>query len=144
MLRGCLIHNFNACFQFSNNITHFFTYTYFHTYFQTTKYIFLNAYTKHPLNALNMLLLKDTHHCHPPPTQIIPFPIDTSHHSCQNPDLDLTILRFYDSTYSKRSRSFKDLSDRSGSVGSHDFDDPKQLWFLIIFFNLTEGSVGPK
>ena len=68
----------------------------------------------------------------------------TRKHGCQNPDLDLTILRFYDSTYSKRSRSFKDLSDRSGSVGSHDFDDPKQLWFLIIFFNLTEGSIEPK
>ena len=65
-------------------------------------------------------------------------------HGCQNPNLDLTILRFYDSTYSKRSRSFKDLSDRLGSIGSPDFDDPKQLWFLIIFFNLTEGSVGPK
>ena len=65
-------------------------------------------------------------------------------HGCQSPDLDLTILRFFDSTYSKRLRSFKDLSDHSRSVGSYDFNDPKQLWFLIIFFNLTEGLVGPK
>lgn len=68
----------------------------------------------------------------------------TSMHGCQNPDLDLTILRFYDLTYPKRSKSFKDLCDRSGLVGSYDFDNPKQPWFLVIFFNLIEGSVGSK
>lgn len=62
-------------------------------------------------------------------------------HGCQNPDLDFTILRFYDLTCPKRSKSFKDLSDRSGS---YDFNDSKQFWFLVIFFNLTEDSVGPK
>ena len=65
-------------------------------------------------------------------------------HGCQNPDLDPTILRFYDLTYPKRSKSFKDLCGRSGSVGSYDSDDPKQSWFLVIFFNLIKGSVGPK
>ena len=65
-------------------------------------------------------------------------------HGCQNPDLDPTILRFYDPTYPKRSKSFKDLYDRSRSVGSYDSDDPKRHWFLVIFFNLTKGSVGPK
>ena len=65
-------------------------------------------------------------------------------HSCQNPDLDPTILRFYDLTYPKRSKSFKDLCGHSGSVGSYDSDDPKQSWFLVILFNLIKGSVGPK
>ena len=65
-------------------------------------------------------------------------------HGCQNPDLDPTILRFYDLTYLKRSKSFKDLCGRSGLVGSYDSDDPKQSWFLVIFFNLIKGSVGPK
>ena len=65
-------------------------------------------------------------------------------HGCQNPDLDPTILRFYDLTYPKRSKSFKDLCSRSESVGSYDFDDPKQSWFLVIFFNLIKSSVGPK
>ena len=65
-------------------------------------------------------------------------------HGCQNPDLDPTILRFYDLTYPKRYKSFKDLCGRSGSVGSYDSDDPKQSWFLVIFFNLIKGSVGPK
>ena len=67
-----------------------------------------------------------------------------SEHGCQNPDLDPTILRFYDLTYPKRSKSFKDLCGRSGSIGSYDSDDPKQSWFLVIFFNLIKGSVGPK
>ena len=43
----------NTCFQFLNNITcistHFFTYTYFYTCFQTTKHMFLNTCTKYPL-----------------------------------------------------------------------------------------------
>ena len=65
-------------------------------------------------------------------------------HGCQDPDLDPTILRFYDLTYPKRSKSFKDLCGRSGSVGLYDSDDPKQYWFLVIFFNLIKGSVGPK
>ena len=65
-------------------------------------------------------------------------------HGCQNPDLDPTILRFYDLTYLKRSKSFKNLYGRSGSVGSYDSDDPKQSWFLVILFNLIKGSVGPK
>ena len=55
-------------------------------------------------------------------------------HGCQNPDLDPTILRFYDPTCPKRSKSFKDfcyrsrsdLCYRSRSVGSYDSDDPKQ------------------
>ena len=46
-------------------------------------------------------------------------------HGCQNPDLDPTILRFYDPTYSKRSKSFRNLSDHSGLVGSYDSNDPK-------------------
>ena len=54
------------------------------------------------------------------------------------------ILRFHDLTYSKRSKSFKDLYDCSESVGSYNSDDPKRHWFLVIFFNLTGGSVGPK
>ena len=58
-------------------------------------------------------------------------------HGCQNPDLDLTILRFYDLTYPKRSKSFKDLYDRLGSVGLYDSNNPKRPWFLVIFFNLT-------
>ena len=45
-------------------------------------------------------------------------------HGCQNPDLDPTILRFYDLTYPKRFKSFKDLCGHSGSVGSYDSDDP--------------------
>ena len=65
-------------------------------------------------------------------------------HGCQNPDLDPTILQFYDLTYPKRSKSFKDICGRSGSVGSYNSDDPKQSWFLVIFFNLIKGSVGPK
>ena len=65
-------------------------------------------------------------------------------HGCQNPNLNPTILRFYDLTYPKRSKSFKDLCGRSGSVGSFDSDDPKQSWFLVILFNLIKGSVGPK
>ena len=36
----------------------------------------------------------------------------------QNPDLNLTILRFYDLTCPKRSGCFKDLSDCSGSYDS--------------------------
>ena len=47
-------------------------------------------------------------------------------HGCQNPNLDPTILRFYDLTYLKRSKSFKDLCDRSGLVGSYNSDDPKR------------------
>ena len=46
-------------------------------------------------------------------------------HGCQNPDLDLTILRFYDLTYSKRFKSFRDLSDHSRLVRSYDSNDPK-------------------
>ena len=65
-------------------------------------------------------------------------------HGCQNPDLDSTILRFYDSTCPKRFKYFKDLCGRSGSVGSYDFADPKRPWFLVIFFNLTASSVRPK
>ena len=72
------------------------------------------------------------------------FSYSSYEHGCQNPDLDPTILRFYDLTYPKRSKSFKDLCGRSGSVGSYDSDDPKQSWFLVIFFNLIKGSVGPE
>ena len=32
----------------------FFIHTYFYTYFQTTKYMFLNAYTKHLLNFIEL------------------------------------------------------------------------------------------
>ena len=77
-----------------------------------------------------------------------PLPVETQDlaatndsHGCQNPDLDLTILRFYDLTCPKRSRSFKNLCNHSGS---YDSDDPKRSWFFVIFFGLTEGSVGPK
>ena len=62
-------------------------------------------------------------------------------YGCQNPDL---ILWFYNLTYPKRSGSFKSFCNHSGSVGSYDFDDSKQPWFLVTFFNLTEDSVGPK
>ena len=65
-------------------------------------------------------------------------------YGCQNLDLDPTILRFYDLTCPKWSGSFKDLCDHSGSVGSYDFDDFERPWFLIIFFNIKEGSVGHK
>ena len=47
------------------------------------------------------------------------------HHGCQNPDLYPIILRFYDSTCPKRSGSFKNLCDHSGSVGLYDSDNPK-------------------
>ena len=53
-------------------------------------------------------------------------------------------LQFYNPTCPKQSESFKDFCDHSGLVGSFDFDNPKQPWFLLIFFNLTEGSIGPK
>ena len=76
--------------------------------------------------------------------KISTMPPQYCHHGCQNSDLDLTILRFYNSTYPKWSKSFKDLCNRSGLVGSYDSDDPKQPWFLVIFFNLIEGSVEPK
>ena len=55
---------------------------------------------------------------------------------CQNPDLDLTILRFYNLTCPKRSGFFKNLFDHSRSVKLYDSDDLKRLWFLIIFFKL--------
>ena len=54
---------------------------------------------------------------------------DSNHsknHGCQNPNLDPTILQFYNPTCPKRSGSFKDLYDHSRSVGSYDFDDPKR------------------
>ena len=54
---------------------------------------------------------------------------------------DLTILQ---SHCLKRFGSFKDLSDRSGSVGLYDSDNPKQPWFLVIFINLIEGLIRPK
>ena len=63
---------------------------------------------------------------------------------CQNFDLDPAILWFYDSTYPKQSKSFKDLCDHSESVGSYVSDDPKRPWFFVIFFNLTEDSIEPK
>ena len=65
-------------------------------------------------------------------------------HGCQNLDLNPMILRFYDPTCPKRSGSFKDLCNRTRSIESYDFDDPKQLWFFVIFFNLTKNSVGLK
>ena len=65
-------------------------------------------------------------------------------HGCQNLDLDLTILWFYNPTCQKQSGSFKDLCDCSRSVRSYNSDNPKRSWFLVIFFNLTEGLVGPK
>ena len=68
----------------------------------------------------------------------------SSGHGCRNPDLDPMILRFYDFTYPKRSKSFKDLYDHLRLVGLYNSDDSKQHWFLVIFFNLTEDSVGPK
>ena len=50
-------HNSNTCFQFLNNITciftHFFTHTYFYTFFSNTCFQFSNACTKHPLNFGN-------------------------------------------------------------------------------------------
>ena len=44
----CYTHS-SKYFQFLNNITHFFTYKYFHTCFQTTKHMFLSVCTKQPL-----------------------------------------------------------------------------------------------
>ena len=54
------------------------------------------------------------------------------------------ILWFYDPACPKRFRSFKNLCDRLGSVRSYNSNDPKRSWFLVIFFNLTKGLVGPK
>ena len=51
-------------------------------------------------------------------------------HGCQNPNLDPTILRFYDHTYLKWSRSFKDLYDRSRSIGLYDSDNSNDPSFL--------------
>ena len=65
-------------------------------------------------------------------------------HDCQNPDLDPTILRFYDPTCLKWFGSFEDLCNHLGSVGSYDSNDPKWSWFLIIFFNLTQSLIEPK
>ena len=62
----------------------------------------------------------------------------------QNPDLDPTILQFYDPTCPKRSRSLKDLCDHLRSVESYNSDDSKRYWFIVIFFNLTKDSVGAK
>ena len=45
-------------------------------------------------------------------------------HGCQNPDLDPTILRFYDPTCQKLSGFFKDFCDHSGLVKSYNSDDP--------------------
>ena len=75
---------------------------------------------------------------------IVRIPYNSGMHGCQNLDPDPMILRFYDPTCPKRSGSFKNLCDRSRLVGSYDSDDPKQSWFLVIFFNLTEGLVGLK
>ena len=71
-------------------------------------------------------------------------PYNSGMHGCQNPNPDPMILRFYDPTCPKRSGSFKDLCDRSRSVGSYNSDDSKQSWFLVIFINLTESLIGPK
>ena len=65
-------------------------------------------------------------------------------HGCQNLDLDPMILWFYDLTCHKRSGSFNDFCDHSGSVRSYNSNDPKWPWFHVIFFDLTEGSVEPK
>ena len=54
---------------------------------------------------------------------------------CQNFNLDLTTLRFFDSTYLKKSGYFKDFCDSSGLVGSYNSNDLKRSWFLVIFFN---------
>ena len=70
--------------------------------------------------------------------------IFVSDHGYQNPDLDLTVLRFYDLTCPKKFEYFKNFCDRSRSVELYDFDDSKRLWFLVIFFNLTKCSVGFK
>ena len=64
-----------------------------------------------------------------------------SNHGCQIP---IWILQFYNPISPKRSRSFKDFCDCSRFIGSYDSNDPKWLWFLVIFFNLTECSVWPK
>ena len=48
-------------------------------------------------------------------------------HGCQNPDLDPTILRFYNLTYPKRFEFFKDLSDR---LQSYDLMIPNDSAFL--------------
>ena len=58
--------------------------------------------------------------------------------------IPIWILRFYDPTYPKQFGTFKDLCDHLGLVRSYNFDNPKRSWFLVIFFNLTEDSVGPK
>ena len=58
--------------------------------------------------------------------------------------ISIWILRFYDSTCPKQSGSFKDLCNRSRSVGLYNSDNLKRSWFLVIFFNLTKSSVWPK
>ena len=47
------------------------------------------------------------------------------------------ILWFYDLTWPKRFRSFKDLCNCSGLVGLYNSNDLKRSLFLVIFFNLT-------
>ena len=54
---------------------------------------------------------------------------------CQNSNLALTTLRFYDSTYPKQSGYFKDFCDSSGLVGSYNSNDLKRSWFFVIFLN---------
>ena len=65
-------------------------------------------------------------------------------YGCQNFDLDLIVLWFYDLTCLKWSSFFKNLCNHSRSIRSYDSDNPKRLWFLVIFFNLTKGLLGPK
>ena len=48
------------------------------------------------------------------------------HYSCQNPNLDSTILQFYDPTCLKWSGSFKDFCDRSRLVELYDSNNSKQ------------------
>ena len=70
------------------------------------------------------------------------------HHGTNKPSpccivvkIPIWILRFYNLTCPKWFESFKHLCDH---LGSYNFNDPKQSWFIVIFFNLTEGLVGPK
>ena len=51
-------------------------------------------------------------------------------HGCQNFDLDPIILRFYDLTSLKWSKFFKDLCDRSRSIGLYNSKDLTRSWFL--------------
>ena len=77
-------------------------------------------------------------------THTAQLPITSNNEKIMIVKIPIWILRFYDLTYSKRSKSFKNLNDHSGLVRSYDSNNPKWPLFFVIFFNLTEDLVGPK